>query len=80
MSVGAPSSCQGEGVTLSSCPPGSRALGARLQAGRNHLAWGYHGKPTSQAKSFLCGVNLSEVGFAAGQSASPKLPEPSGLT
>lgn len=59
---------------------GSRALGARLQAGRNHLAWGFHGKPTSQGKSLLCGVNLSEVGFAVRQKASPELPEPSGLT
>ena len=67
-------------MTLSGCPPGSRALGARLQAGRNHLVWGFHGKLISQAKSLLCGVNLSEVGFATGQRASPELPEPSGLT
>lgn len=30
-------------------------------------------------KALLCGVNLSEVGFAAGQRASPELPAPSGL-
>lgn len=80
MPVSAPSSCREEGVNLSGRLPGSRALGERLQAGRNHLAWGFHGKPISQAKSLLCGVNLSEVGFAAGQRASPELPEPSGLT
>lgn len=36
--VGAPSSWRGDGVNLSGHPPGNRALGAQLQAGRNHLA------------------------------------------
>lgn len=80
MPMGAPGPCRAEGWTLFGYPPSSRALGARLQAGRNHLAWGFHGKPISGERSLLCGVNLSEVGFAAGQRASPELPEPSGLT
>lgn len=32
--------------------------------------------PSLRRKVLLCGVNLSEVGFAAGQRASPELPEP----
>lgn len=76
--MGAAGSCREEGLTLSRCPPGSRALGARLQAGRNHLVWGFHGKPISLAKSLLCGVNLSEVGFAAWQRASPNCQSPRG--
>jgi len=79
MPVGAAGLCRGEGVTLHGCLPGSRALGGRLQAGRNHLAWGFHGKPISLAKSLPCGVNLSEVGFAVGQRASLELPAPLGL-
>lgn len=66
-----------EGVTLPGDPPGP---GGELQAGRTHLAWGFHGKPISRAKSWLCGGNLSEVGFAGRQRLSPELPEPSGST
>lgn len=56
------------------------ALGGELQAGGTHLAWGFHGKPISRAKSWLCGGNLSEVGFAGRKRLSPELPEPWGFT
>lgn len=60
-------------------PAHPRALGARLHAGINHLAWGFHSKPISRAKSLPRGVKLSEVGSGAGQRASPDLREPRGL-
>lgn len=67
-------------MTLSGDPPGPGALRGELQAGRTHLAWGFHGKLISRAKSWLCGGNLSEVGFAGRERLSPELLEPSGFT
>lgn len=74
----APAEGRGD-LSMGAHPAHHRALAARLHTGRNHLAWGFHGKPISRAKSLPRGAKLSEVGSGAGQRASPDLWEPRGL-